>query len=88
MNYSFNSREVEFRTPEEMTDDSRFAVKRLSGINFYLTDIRLIRERVHCIEDSEYTVRSEYNRNAGQKIDELIKRLIEAEASERYKNVS
>ena len=39
-----------------MTDDSRYAVRQHGGIFFYLTDTRLIREKVHIIDGSEYTV--------------------------------
>ena len=79
---------VEFRTPEDMTNDPRFAVKKLRGIVFYLTKETLIRERTHVIDGSDYTVRSEFNRSNITGFDNLIKRLIEAEISNRYKNVS
>ena len=79
---------VEFRTPDDSTNDPRFAVKKLSGIVFYLTKDTLIRERTHVINGSDYTVRSEFSRNNTTSFDELIKRLIEAEISIRYKNVS
>ena len=79
---------VEFRTPDDSTNDPRFAVKKLSGIVFYLTKDKLIRERIHVIDGSDYTVRSEFNRSNDVSFDALIKRLIEAEISIRYKNVS
>ena len=79
---------IEFRTPEDSTNDPRFAVKKLSGIVFYLTKEKLIRERTHVIDGSDYTVRSEFSRSNDVSFDELIKRLIEAEISIRYKNVS
>lgn len=79
---------VEFRTPDDGTNDPRFAVKKLSGIVFYLTKEKLIRERIHVIDGSDYTVRSEFNRNTVTSFDRLIKRLIEAEIAIRYKNVS
>ena len=84
----FDTRNVEFRTPEDMTDDSRYAVRQHGGIFFYLTDTRLIREKVHIIDGSEYTVRSEFNRKSDQDMNALIKRLVEAEAADCYKNVS
>ena len=83
-----HTEKVEFRTPENSTNDPRFAVKKLSGIVFYLTKYTLIRERTHVIDGSDYTVRSEFNRCNTMSFDELIKRLIEAEISIRYKNVS
>lgn len=79
---------VEFRTPDDGTNDPRFAVKKLSGIVFYLTKEKLVRERIHVIDGSDYTVRSEFNRNTVTSFDRLIKRLIEAEIAIRYKNVS
>lgn len=79
---------VEFRTPDDSTNDPRFAVKKLSGIVFYLTKEKLIRERIHVIDASDYTVRSEFNRNTVTSFDGLIKRLIEVEIAIRYKNVS
>ena len=79
---------VEFRTPEDMMNDPRFAVKKLSGIIFYLTEEKLIRERTHVIDGSDYTVRSEFNRSNTISFDGLIKRLIESEISIPYKNVS
>ena len=79
---------IEFRTPEDMTNNPRYAVKKLSGIVFYLTKDTLIRERTHVIDGSDYTVRSEFSRNNTTSFDGLIKRLIEAEISIRYKNVS
>lgn len=79
---------VEFRTPEDMIDDSRYAVRQQGGIFFYLTDTRLIREAVHHIGDSEYTVQSEFNRKTDQDMNALIKRLVEAEAADCYKKVS
>ncbi len=79
---------VEFRTPDDSTNDPRFAVKKLSGIVFYLTKDKLIRERIHVIDGSDYTVQSEFSRNNTVSFDGLIKRLIEAEISIRYKNVS
>ena len=84
----FDMRNVEFRTPEDMTDDSRYAVRQHGGIFFYLTDTRLIREKVHIIDGSEYTVRSEFNRKSDQDMNALIKRLVEAEAADCYKKVS
>jgi hypothetical protein len=71
-----------------MMNDPRFAVKKLSGIVFYLTEEKLIRERTHVIDGSDYTVRSEFNRSNAACFDGLIKRLIEAEIAIRYKNVS
>ena len=79
---------VEFRTPDDSTNDPRYAVKKLSGIVFYLTKDNLVRERIHVIDGSDYTVRSEFNRNTVTSFDRLIKRLIEAEIAIRYKNVS
>ena len=79
---------VEFRTPDDSTNDPRFAVKKLSGIVFYLTKEKLIRERIHVIDGSDYTVQSEFNRNTVTSFDRLIKRLIEAEIAIRFKNVS
>lgn len=79
---------AEFRTPEDMTADSRYAVRQHGGISFYLTDTRLIRETIYHIDDSEYTVRSEFNRKADQDMNALIKRLVEAEAADCYKKVS
>ena len=79
---------VEFRTPDDVTNDPRFAVKKLSGIVFYLTKEKLVRERIHVIDGSDYTVRSEFLRSDTVSFDRLIKRLIEAEVSIRYKNVS
>ena len=79
---------IEFRTPDDSTNDPRFAVKKLSGIVFYLTKEKLVRERIHIIDGSDYTVRSEFNRNTVTSFDGLIKRLIEAEIAIRYKNVS
>ena len=84
----FNMRNIEFRTPEDMTDDFRYAVRQHGGIFFYLTDTRLIREKVHIIDGSEYTVRSEFNRKSDQDMNALIKRLVEAEAADCYKKVS
>ena len=84
----FDMRNVEFRTPEDMTEDSRYAVRQHGGIFFYLTDTRLIREKVHIIDGSEYTVRSEFNRKSDQDMNALIKRLVEAEAADCYKKVS
>lgn len=84
----FDMRNIEFRTPEDMTDDSRYAVRQHGGIFFYLTDTRLIREKVHTIDGSEYTVRSEFSRKADQDMSALIKRLVEAEAADCYKKVS
>ena len=83
-----HTEKVEFRTPEDMMNDPRFAVKKLSGIVFYLTKDTLIRERIHVIDGSDYTVRSEFSRSDTASFDELIKRLIEAEIAIRYKNVS
>lgn len=83
-----HAEKVEFRTPEDMTNNPRYAVKKLSGIVFYLTKDMFIRERIHVIDGSDYTVRSEFSRNNTTSFDELIKRLIEAEISIRYKNVS
>lgn len=83
-----HTEKVEFRTPEDMMNDPRFAVKKLSGIVFYLTKDTLIRERTHVIDGSDYTVRSEFNRSNTISFDGLIKRLIEAEISIPYKNVS
>ena len=79
---------VEFRTPKDMTDDSRYAVRQHGGVFFYLTDTQLIREKVYTIDGSEYTVRSEFNRKADQDMNALIKRLVEAEAADCYKKVS
>ena len=84
----FDMRNIEFRTPEDMTEDSRYAVRQHGGIFFYLTDTRLIREKVHHIDGSEYTVRSEFNRKTDQDMNALIKRLVEAEATDCYKKVS
>ena len=84
----FDAHDFEFRTPEDMTDDSRYAVRQHGGIFFYLTDTRLIREKVHIIDGSEYTVRSEFNRKSDQDMNALIKRLVEAEAADCYKKVS
>ena len=84
----FDAHDFEFRTPEDMTDDSRYAVRQHGGIFFYLTDTRLIREKVHIIDGSEYTVRSEFNRKSDQDMTALIKRLVEAEAADCYKKVS
>ena len=84
----FDAQDFEFRTPEDMTDDSRYAVRQHGGIFFYLTDTRLIREKVHIIDGSEYTVRSEFNRKSDQDMNALIKRLMEAEAADCYKKVS
>lgn len=84
----FDAQDFEFRTPEDMTDDSRYAVRQHGGIFFYLTDTRLIREKVHIIDGSEYTVRSEFNRKSDQDMNALIKRLVEAEAADCYKKVS
>ena len=84
----FDAQDFEFRTPEDMTDDSRYAVRQHGGIFFYLTDTRLIREKVHIIDGSEYTVRSEFNRKADQDMSALIKRLVETEAADCYKKVS
>ncbi len=84
----FDMRNVEFRTPEDMTNDSRYAVRQHGGIFFYLTGTRLIREKVHTIDGSEYTVRSEFNRKSNQDMNALIKRLVEAEAADCYKKVS
>ena len=83
-----HTEKVEFRTPDDSTNDPRFAVKKLSGIVFYLTKYTLIRERIHVIDGSDYTVRSEFSRSNDVSFDALIKRLIEAEISIRYKNVS
>ncbi len=84
----FDAQDIEFLTPEDMTEDSRYAVRQHGGIFFYLTDTRLIREKVHTIDGSEYTVRSEFNRKADQDMSALIKRLVEAEAADCYKKVS
>ena len=84
----FDIRNVEFRTPEDMTNDSRYTVRQHGGIFFYLTDTRLIREKVHIIDGSEYTVRSEFNRKSDQDMNALLKRLVEAEAADCYKKVS
>lgn len=84
----FNAQDIEFLTPEDMTEDSRYAVRQHGGIFFYLTDTRLIREKVHIIDGSEYTVRSEFNRKSDQDMNALIKRLVEAEAADCYKKVS
>ena len=35
----FDTRNIEFRTPEDMTADSCYAVRQHGGIFFYLTDI-------------------------------------------------
>ena len=83
-----HTEKVEFRTPDDGTNDPRFAVKKLSGIVFYLTKEKLVRERIHVIDGSDYTVRSEFLRSDTVSFDGLIKRLIEAEISIRYKNVS
>ena len=84
----FDAQDIEFLTPEDMTEDSRYAVRQHGGIFFYLTDTRLIREKVHTIDGSEYTVRSEFNRKADQDMNALIKRLVETEAADCYKKVS
>ena len=84
----FDAQDIEFLTPEDMTEDSRYAVRQHGGIFFYLTDTRLIRQKVHAIDGSEYTVRSEFNRKADQDMNALIKRLVEAEAADCYKKVS
>ena len=84
----FDAQDIEFLTPEDMTEDSRYAVRQHGGIFFYLTDTRLIREKVHIIDGSEYTVRSEFNRKSDQDMNALIKRLVEAEAADCYKKVS
>ena len=84
----FDAQDIEFLTPEDMTEDSRYAVRQHGGIFFYLTDTRLIREKVHIIDGSEYTVRSEFNRKADQDMSALIKWLVEAEAADCYKKVS
>jgi len=84
----FDAQDIEFLTPEDMTEDSRYAVRQHGGIFFYLTDTRLIREKVHHIDGSEYTVRSEFNRKTDQDMNALIKRLVEAEAADCYKKVS
>lgn len=84
----FDAHDFEFRTPEDMTDDSRYAVRQHGGIFFYLTDTRLIRQKIYTIDGSEYTVRSEFNRKSDQDMNALIKRLVEAEAADCYKKVS
>jgi hypothetical protein len=84
----FDAQDIEFLTPEDMTEDSRYAVRQHGGIFFYLTDTRLIREKVHTIDSSEYTVRSEFNRKSDQDMNALLKRLVEAEAADCYKKVS
>ena len=84
----FDAQDFEFRTPEDLSNDSRYAVRQHGGIFFYLTDTRLIREKVHIIDGSEYTVRSEFNHKSDQDMNSLIKRLVEAEAADCYKKVS
>lgn len=87
MSYGFVMGNIEFRTPEDMKDDPRFAVKRLREIVFYLTDHHLIRERIHHIDGSEYTVRSEFARKTEGSMDAMIQRLVETEAPTAYKNI-
>ena len=64
-----------------------YAVKRLREIVFYLTDHHLIRERIHHIDGSEYTVRSEFARKTEGSMDAMIQRLVEMEAPAVYKNI-
>ena len=87
MSYGFVTGNIEFRTPEDMKDDPRFAVKRLQEIVFYLTDHHLIREHIHHIDGSEYTVRSEFTRKTEGSMDAMIQRLVELEAPTVYKNI-
>ena len=87
MSYGFISDDIEFRTPEDMKDDPRFAVKRLREIVFYLTDHHLIRERIHQIDGSAYTVRSEFARKTEGSMDAMIQRLVEMETPTVYKKI-